>query len=115
MNTILKSGMETTIIYKKFISSVYDDATGMNFANYDEYEIKTVKVDASLQAQMASSILAGISFGAGTIIYLLKQSDMPRTNLYSSEVLKDFVVDNGVEKQVKTAIPLLDVLVKIQV
>jgi len=115
MDKILNSGMETTITYKMFVSESYNDSTGQKESTYNEYELNSVKIDASLQAQMASSIMAGISFGAGEIIYLIKYSDMPRTNVYSPNILKDFISDNSVEKQVKTAIPLLDTFIKVQV
>ena len=115
MDKILNSGMETTITYKMFVSESYNDSTGQKESVYNEYELESVKIDASLQAQMASSIMAGISFGAGEIIYLIKYSDMPRTNVYSPNILRDFISDNSVEKQVKTAIPLLDTFIKVQV
>jgi hypothetical protein len=115
MDKILGSGMETTITYKMFVSDSYDDSTGMKESVYSEYEIDSIKVDASLQAQLASSIMAGISFGAGEIIYLIKHEDMPRTDVYSPNILKDFVSDNGEEKQVKMAVPLLKTFIKIQV
>lgn len=115
MDKVLGSGAETTITYKMFVSEVYNDTTGMKESTYNEYEIDTIKIDATLQAQIASSVLAGISFGAGQIIYLIKQEDMPRTNLHSPDVLKDFVEDNGEEKQVKVAVPLLKTFVKVQV
>ena len=87
MDKILNSGMETTITYKMFVSESYNDSTGQKESVYNEYELESVKIDASLQAQMASSIMAGISFGAGEIIYLIKYSDMPRTNVYSPNIL----------------------------
>jgi transcriptional regulator with XRE-family HTH domain len=113
MDRTLKSGMQTTITYKMFVSSEYNDATGMSETTYAEYEIDSIKVDASLQAQMASSILAGVSFGAGQIIYLIKHEDMPRTDVYHPDILKDYVVDNSEEKQVKMAIPMLDTFIKV--
>ena len=112
MDSFLASGMETSITYKKFVSNTYDDSTGMNETTYANYSIDAIKVDATLQAQMASSMLAGVGFGAGEVIYLIKYSDMPRTNVYSPEVLKDFVSDNGEEKQIKTAMLLMKTLVK---
>ena len=115
MDKILNSGMETTITYKMFVSESYNDSTGQKESVYNEYELNSVKIDASLQAQMASSIMAGISFGAGEIIYLIKYSDMPRTDAYSPNILKDFISDNSIEKQVKTAVPLLDTFIKVQV
>jgi hypothetical protein len=115
MDKILGSGIETTITYKMFVSDSYDDSTGMKESVYSEYEIDSIKVDASLQAQLASSIMAGISFGAGEIIYLIKHEDMPRTDVYSPNILKDFVSDNGEEKQVKMAVPLIKTFIKIQV
>jgi hypothetical protein len=115
MDQLLASGMQTTIIYKMYVSNTYDDATGMNTATYKEYEIEAIKVDATLQAQMASSLLAGVGFGSGEILYLIKFSDMPRTNVYSPDVLKDFISDNREEKQVKVAMLLMKTFVKLQV
>jgi len=87
----------------------------MNETTYQNYEIKAVKVDASLQANLTSSIMSGISFGSGEVIYLIKHSDFPRTNVYDPNVLKDFVSDNSEEKQVKTAVPLVKTFIKVQV
>ena len=115
MDKLLGSGLETTIIYKMFVSTSYDDSTGMNETTYQNYEIKAVKVDASLQANLTSSIMSGISFGSGEVIYLIKHSDFPRTNVYDPNVLKDFVSDNSEEKQVKTAVPLAKTFIKVQV
>lgn len=115
MDQLLASGMQTTIIYKMFVSNTYDDSTGMNTATYEEYEIDAIKVDATLQAQMASSLLAGVGFGSGEILYLIKSSDMPRANVYNPDVLKDFISDNGEEKQVKVAMLLMKTFVKLQV
>ena len=115
MDRLLGSGMETTITYKLFVSNSYNDSTGVNENTYNEYELESIKIDASLQAQLASSIMAGISFGAGTIIYLIKHSDMPRTDVYSPNILKDFISDNGEEKQVKMAVPMLNTFIKVQV
>lgn len=115
MNKLLDSGLETTITYKMFVSNTYNDATGMNESTYSEYEIDAIKVDAALQAQMASSMLAGVGFGAGEIHYLIKASDMPRTDIYSPNVLKDFVSDNSEEKQIKMAQLLMKTFVKLQV
>lgn len=115
MDQLLDSGLETTITYKMFVSNTYNDSTGMNETTYSEYEIEAIKVDAALQAQMASSMLAGVGFGAGEIHYLIKASDSPRTNIYNPEVLKDFISDEGEEKQVKMAQLLMKTFVKLQV
>jgi hypothetical protein len=115
MNNLLNSSIETTIIYKMFISNTYNDSTGMNESTYSEYEIDAIKMDAALQAQIASSMLAGVGFGAGEIHYLIKASDMPRTNIYSPDVLKDFISDDGEEKQIKMAQLLMKTFVKLQI
>lgn len=115
MDQLLNSGLETTITYKMFVSNTYDDATGMNTSVYNEYEVDAIKMDATLQAQMASSMLAGVGFGSGEIHYLIKQSDMPRTNVYSPDVLKDYIAENGEEKQVKVAMLLMKTFVRLQV
>jgi len=115
MDSILDSGIETTITYKMFVSNTYNDSTGMNESTYSEYAIDAIKVDAALQAQMASSMLAGAGFGSGEIHYLIKSTDMPRTNIYSPEVLKDFISDAGEEKQIKLAQLLMKTFVKLQV
>ena len=115
MDKLLDSGAETTITYKMFASNTYNDSTGMNETTYSEYEMDAIKVDAALQAQMASSMLAGVGFGAGEIHYLIKASDMPRTDIYSPNVLKDFIDDAGEEKQIKLAQLLMKTFVKLQV
>jgi hypothetical protein len=115
MDSILDSGIETTITYKMFVSNTYNDSTGMNESTYSEYAIDAIKVDAALQAQMASSMLAGVGFGSGEIHYLIKATDMPRTNIYSPEVLKDFISDADEEKQIKLAQLLMKTFVKLQV
>lgn len=115
MDLILNSGIKTTLTYKMFVSNSYDDSTGMNTATYNEYSIEAIKIDATLQAQMASSLLAGVGFGSGEIHYLIKYLDMPRTNVYSPDVLKDFISDDGEEKQVKVAMLLMKTFVKLQV
>lgn len=115
MDQFLNSGADTTITYKMFVSKTYDDSTGVNASTYEEYEVDAIKVDATLQAQLASSMLAGVGFGSGEIHYLIKVDDMPRTNLYSPDVLKDFVSDNGEEKQVKAAMLLMKTFVRIQI
>jgi len=115
MDKLLKSGIETTITYKMFVSNSYDDSTGMNTSTYNEYEVDAIKMDATLQAQLASSMLAGVGFGSGEIHYLIKQSDMPRTNVYSPDVLKDFITEDGEEKQVKVAMLLMKTFVRLQV
>jgi hypothetical protein len=115
LDGILNSGIETVIKYKMFVSSVYNESTGEEETTYKEYEIKSVRVDATLMARKRSTIMAGVSFGSGEIIYMIKHEDMPRANVYSPEILKDFVVDGSLERQVKTAVPLLDTVIKIQV
>lgn len=115
MNKLLKSGMETTIIYKMFVSNTYDDSTGMNISTYNEYSLDAIKMDATLQAQLASSMLAGVGFGSGEIHYLIKHTDMPRNNVYSPDVLKDFIVEDGEEKQIKVAMLLMKTFVRLQV
>ncbi len=115
MDQILDSGIETTITYKMFVAKTFDDSTGMQETTYSEYEVKAIKMDASLQAQMASSMLAGVGFGSGEIHYLIKASDMPRTNIYSPDVLKDFINDAGEEKQIKLAQLLMKTFVRLKI
>ena len=111
---LIRSGLETTITYKKFRSSTYDDATGMQVTTYDEYEVKAIRIDTSLEAQKGSSLTSG-AFGTGEVQYLIKAEDSPRTNVYDPEVLKDFISDEGLEKQVKTAILLVKTFVRFAV
>ena len=115
MTQLLDSGMQTTITYKMFVSKTYDDSTGMDSTTYNEYEIDAIKIDATLEAQRASSLMAGVGFGSGQIHYLIKASDFPRTNTYSPDVLRDFISDDGEEKQVKVAMLLMKTFIKLQV
>lgn len=115
MDSLLDSGIETTITYKMFVSDSFDDSTGTTETTYSEYEIDAVKVDATLEAQKTSSMLAGVGFGSGEIHYIIKFSDMPRTNVYSPDVLKDFITDDSEEKQIKSAMLLMKTFVRLQI
>lgn len=115
LSRIMQSGMEIQITYKLYQNSSFDDETGMNVDVYSEYEVPAIRVDASLQAQLASTILAGVAFNAGEIIYLIQHKEMPRSDVYSPNILKDYIQDGTVERQIKNAVPIFDILVKVQV
>jgi len=110
---LIRSGLETTITYKKFRSSTYDDATGMQTVTYDEYEVKAIRVDTTLDAQKSSSLISG-AFNGG-LQYLIKAEDCPRENIYDPDILKDYIVDNGIEKIIKTSVLLVNTFVRIAV
>lgn len=115
LSRVMNSGAETHITYKLFVSSDFDDETGMNVDTYSEYEVPAIRVDASLQAQLASTILAGVSFNSGEIIYMIQSKELPREDVYSPNILKDYIQDGTVERQIKNAVPIFDILVKVQV
>ena len=115
LTKLMKSGIQTEIIYKLFVSSEFNDETGINEDVYSEFSIPAVRVDASLQAQWASTILAGVSFNAGEILYLVQHKEMPRSDVYSPDILKDYIQDASLERQVKNAVPIFDILIKLSV
>lgn len=115
MDKFLDSGGETTIIYKMFVSTTFNDSTGMQESVYSEYEIDAIKVDMTLQAQQSTSITSGVGFGMGEVHYLIKASDMPRTDIYSPSVLEDYISDDGEEKKIKSAQLLMKTAVRLQV
>ena len=110
---LINSGLETTITYKKFRSSTYNDSTGMQETTYDNYAVKAIRTDTTLDATKGSSLTSG-AFNGG-IEYLIKVEDCPRTNIYDPEILKDYIVDNGLEKIVKTSVLLVNTFVRIAV
>lgn len=115
LTRLMKSGIQTEIVYKLFVSSAFNDETGMNEDVYSEFSVPAVRVDASLQAQWASTILAGVSFNSGEILYLVQHKEMPRSDVYSPDILKDYIQDASLERQVKNAVPIFDILIKLSV
>jgi len=116
VSALFDSTLSTSVTYKKLSSNTYDPATGKNTQTFDEYSIDMVRSDTALEAQGSSTVLSAIGFQAGKMFYYVKYSDLnsirsPR----SSEILKDYIVDGGEEYLIKKAVPVFDVLVKIQV
>lgn len=114
-NAILESdGINVTIIYKKLVSSGFDPSTGTNTDTFEEYELDNViRSDTALEAQGASTTLSAIGFDSGQKYYFIKIEDMPR-DIYSPDVLKDYIVDNEKEYAIKKAVPMQNILVKIK-
>ena len=114
-NAFLNSGMGRTVTYKKSVSSIYDPSTGINTDTYSYYEITAIRSDTALEAQGASTVLSAIGFKAGKMIYMIKNDDFPRTDTEDKNILKDVIVDNEIEYQVKKAVPIQGVFVRLQV
>lgn len=116
LNAIFDSGLERTIVYKKLAGETYDPSQGTSVETYENYEIEAIRTSAALEAQGNTSVLSAIGFETGELVYLIRYSDIEQIqDVYSKEILKDFVVDNGTEFQIKNVLPILDLAVKIQV
>lgn len=111
LDDLFNSDLSYTVTYKHWDSSSFVD--GKNVDNYSDYSVSVIKSDTALEAQAASTILAAMSFESGQLFYLIKQSDMPR-DPFSKDILKDIIVDDGKEHQLKKAVPIHGVLVKVK-
>ena len=115
LKRLMKSDIAKEVTYKKFESSTFNDSTGQQETIYSEYLIQTIQTDTSIEAQAASTVLSGVGFSAGQVIYIISKDEMPRTDTSHPNILKDWLVDNGVERQIKRAVPIQGVLVLVQV
>ena len=109
------SDLTTEVTYKKFDSASYDETTGKNVSTYSEYSVDAIRSNTALEAQGTSSVLNAIGFEAGEMFFYLRKSDIPRNNLYDSEILKDYIVADGKDYQVRKCVPIFDIFARIQV
>jgi len=107
--------LTTEVVYKKFESESYDEATGKSTSTYSEYSVDAIRSNTALEAQGTSSVLNAIGFEAGEMFFYLRKSDIPRDNLYDSEILKDYIVADGKDYQVRKCVPIFDIFARIQV
>lgn len=114
LKSIYSNGPTTSVIYKKLISSDFDPQTGSNVKQYEDYEIKVIRSDTSLEVSGASTVLKAIGFSAGEKVYIIPYNELPRDPL-DQTIMKDIIVENDVEYKIKKAIPVFDVLVILQV
>lgn len=105
----------TEIVYKKFESAEYDEMTGKNVITYSEYGLSSIRSNTALESQGASTVLSGIGFDAGEMFFFIMAEDIPRDNLYGSEVLKDYIVADGKDYIIKKCVPIFDIFAKVQV
>jgi hypothetical protein len=115
LNQLFNSTVKDAAVYKKFESSTYNASEGQNVSTYTEYSVDVIRSSTALEAQGASTVLSAIGFEAGEMFFFLKASDIPRTNLYDSEILKDYIIIDGRDYQVKKCVPVFDIFAKIQV
>ena len=114
LNQYFLNGYTKNIIYKKLINTEFDPSVGSNINTYEEYEIKVVDRDISLEILGSSSVLKAIGYNAGELLYIVRYNDMPRNPL-DKQILKDIIVDNGTEFKIKKAKTVFDILVYLQV
>ena len=111
LDDLFASSLAYTVTYKHWDSSSFVD--GKNVDNYSDFSISVIRSDTALEAQAASTILAAMSFDSGQLFYLIQYKDMPR-DPFSKDVLKDIIIDSSNEHQVKKAVPINGVLVKVK-
>lgn len=115
LKRLFNSSLSIEVVYKKFESSSYDEATGKNTSTYSEYSIDAIRSNTALEAQGASTVLSAIGFEAGEMFFFIMAKDIPRTNLYDQEILKDYIVVDNQDYQVKKCVPVFEIFAKIQV
>lgn len=115
LKSLFNSSLSTEVVYKKFESASYDEATGKNTSTYSEYSVDAIRSNTALEAQGASTVLSAIGFEAGEMFFFIMAKDIPRTNLYDQEILKDYIVVDNQDYQVKKCVPVFEIFAKIQV
>ena len=114
LDELFRNGPTTTVVYKKLVDSSFDPSAGANVKTYEEYEITVIRSDTALEIRGASSVLKAIGFNTGEKLYIVQYDELPRNPL-DQTILKDLIVENGVEMKIKKAIPVFDILVYLQV
>ena len=114
LTDILESSAGSDIEYKKYEGETFDPSTGKNVPTYSVYSVRVIRTNTALESQGASTVIAAIGFEVGEQFFIAKYSDLPR-DPYNKNIMKDIIVDNGSEKQIKRAIPVFKTLVKLRV
>jgi hypothetical protein len=111
----INSSAGRDVIYKKLISSTdLNPSTGSSTNTYNEYSIRTLRSDTSLEAGSSSSLLNAVGFNSGTKFFCVLYSELPR-DPYDANILKDYIVDGDKEHQIKKCVPIFQIFAKIQV
>ena len=82
--------------------------------DYDLYSITVVNSNTALEAQAASTVGAMIGFESGEQQFITRYDELPR-DPQSKNITYDYIIINGSTRQIKKALPIFDVLVKIRV
>lgn len=115
LNNLFNSSLSIEVVYKKFESSSNDEATGKNISTYSEYSIDAIRSNTALEAQGASTVLSAIGFDAGEMFFFVMAKDIPRDNLYDQTILKDYIVVDDRDYQIKKCVPIFSIFAKLQV
>ena len=110
---ILDSDVAETVTYKKAVDQGENPPPGTN-PSYDNYSITVVKSNTALESQGSSTVVAAIGFEVGEQFFITRYDELPR-DPYSKKIMNDYIVVNGSQRQIKKAIPVFNVLVKIRV
>lgn len=113
LQSILDSDLAEVVTYKLAVDQGENPPPGTN-PSYDNYSITVVKSNTALESQGSSTIVAAIGFETGEQFFVTRYDELPR-DPYSKKIMNDYIVVNGSQRQVKKAIPVFDVLVKIRV
>jgi hypothetical protein len=110
----INSSAGRDVTYKKFTSSNFDPTTGSGTESYEQYSIRTLRSDTSLEAGSSSSLLNAVGFNSGTKFFCVLYSELPR-DPYDANILKDYIIDGDKEHQIKKCVPIFQIFAKIQV
>ena len=114
IQVILDSGLAETVTYKRAVDQGENPPPGGTNPSYDNYSITVVKSNTALESQGSSTVVAAIGFEVGEQFFITRYDELPR-DPYSKKIMNDYIVVNESQRQIKKAIPVFDVLVRIRV
>lgn len=111
---ILDSDLAETITYKMKDTSSGSNPPGEVNPSYDNYSITVIKSNTALESQASTTIVSAIGFETGEQFFITRYDELPR-DPYSKDITSDIIEINGSERQIKKAVPVFDVMVKLRV
>jgi hypothetical protein len=105
--------LTTTITWKKFSDSNFDEDAGVNVDTYTDFtDIKAIKVEKEVgSTNPRSSYPTGIwSMASGEVVYLLQDVSVP-----DGASIRDLIIDGVYTYSVKKIFPVFGLIVKVEV
>lgn len=105
--------LTTTITWKKFADSEFDEDEGVNVDTYTDYtDIKAIKVEKEVgTTNPRTSYPTGIwGMASGDVVYLFQDASVP-----DGASIRDLIIDGSYTYSVKKIFPVFNLIVKVEV